>query len=102
MNDRRALNEERFTQLCKLEPRLASLREQAKAVDGSGEHFCANMVWYRKLKPQLLELVGWEAEGKAKTPELGSNDAYDAAYDLIYDELPDCKDCSCVRMGDFA
>ena len=42
-----------------IEPRLASLLESAQQTDGSGEHFCANRVWYRELKPILCELVGW-------------------------------------------
>lgn len=31
---------------------------------------------------------------------LRSSDAYDIAYDHLYDLLPGCRDCGCARMGD--
>jgi len=42
------------------------------------------VVWYGNFKPSLEELVGFEA----RKPLLRSRDAYDLAYDVLYDLLP--------------
>jgi hypothetical protein len=90
----------RFEVLCEKEPYLATLLAQARAVhdDTSKPSFCANHVWVDVLKPQLLELVGWEA----RNPELRTSEAYDLAYDVIYEALPACRNCGCYGMGRIA
>lgn len=84
-----------WKQLVAAEPRLALLLEEAKAVDGSGKHFCANRVWHERdgLKWRMSDLVGWDRKGD---PLLGTSEAYDVAYRKIYDALPDCRDCWCL------
>jgi hypothetical protein len=81
-----------FQQLVRIEPRLKELAARAAAIDGSDPDFCANRVWYGTFKPALLKLVGWEATH----PLLKSEAAYDAAYDYLYQRLPDCKHESSV------
>ena len=61
-----------------------------KAVkDTGGPSFCANDVWYRpgSFKSRLVRLAGWWAE----KPELRTSEAYDVAYDELYQQLPDCR-----------
>ncbi len=47
-----------FARLCRLEPRLRVLQARVRAVKG-GPNFCANAVWYRDFKPEVVRLVGW-------------------------------------------
>lgn len=84
-----------WRELVRREPRLAELLREAKAVDDSDPHFCANLVWYGRggLKERLCRLVGWEAE--KDDPVLRTPEAYDLAYEKIYNALPDCRDCDC-------
>lgn len=87
------LKEKRWEALVEIEPLLEGLRDQAKAVtDDGGKSFCANLEWYSELKPQLVELVGFEASKK----QLRSMNAYDLAYDVVYNELPNCRNCICM------
>lgn len=83
-----------WNELAKLEPKLQKLFDEAKAIDpGDNEHFCANHIWYNEFKPRVSSLVGWE---RATPPvELQTEDAYDIAYQTIYDQLPGCRDCGC-------
>jgi hypothetical protein len=85
----------RFEELCQAEPRLRALREKSATVkdDPTKESFCANWHWYRRggLKSELLTLVGWETERS----ELRSSDDYDVAYHEIYNQLPNCRNCTC-------
>ena len=88
-----------WAQLARLEPGLARLRREARAVDGRDPHFCANRVWYQDFKPRLLPLVGWcRDDGPAV---LRTQAAYALAYDTIYQELPGCRGCWCIRPEDF-
>jgi len=77
-----------------MEPRLAELFDEARLTDGSGEHFCANRVWYGAFKPRLEQLVGWDR--KSGPYDLTTSGAYSAAYDAIYAQLPGCRDCWCL------
>jgi hypothetical protein len=81
--------------LCRLEPRLLALYEEAAAVrdDPVKPDFCANAVWYDDLKPKLSSLVGWE---RAEHPILGNETAYDVAYEHVYEALPSCRNCFCA------
>lgn len=79
------------------EPRLQSLYNEAHEITGNCYNdgkawFCANEIWYTRFKPRLLQLVGWEA----KDPRLKTQEAYDTAYEKIYNRLPDCSGCSCI------
>ncbi len=82
------------------EPRLAALRQAVERESAHGRlHYCANAAWYGYgghlgLKPRLLRLVGWGAQ--SHDPVLRSSDAYDVAYQTLYDLLPDCRGCGCV------
>jgi hypothetical protein len=80
-----------FAELASIEPQLATLLKEARRVEPS-DTFCANAVWYRQFKPRLLSLAGWEAEN----PILRSSEAYDVAYETIYEALPDCRHESSV------
>lgn len=85
-----------FEQLAALEPRLAELRARARRVrdPGGRRGFCANEVWFRELKPELLHLVGWQRREEPWI--LCTSQAYEAAYKVIYDELPNCRRCGCL------
>jgi hypothetical protein len=76
-----------FAELASLEPQLGALLREASRIDVDSDTFCANAVWYRRFKPRLLLLVGWEAE----SPRLRSSEAYDIAYETLYEALPDCR-----------
>ena len=85
---------EAFDRLVELEPRLKSLLQEAeRVVDDGVKSFCANRIYYSRFKPRIEQLVGWQlTEG----PEsLRSGNAYDAAVQVIYHKLPDCRNCSC-------
>lgn len=83
--------------LIKLEPRLLSLFQLAKAAydDRSTDSYCANMIWYRSFKPIVCALVGWSADNPPH-PSLITSAAYDIAYETIYDALPGCRNCGCL------
>jgi len=58
------------------------------------EFFCANGAWYASAMPdapnfkrRLCELVGWSASNLF----LNSCEAYDCAYEYLYELLPDCR-----------
>ena len=84
---------ETWPEMVATEPALQTLFDQAAAIrdDKRNPAFCANWHWYRKLKPQMRRLVGWEASN----PRLRSPKAYAVAYRLIYAELPACRNCAC-------
>ena len=83
-----------WEQLVKIEPRLKAILGEAQAVSSDDDpHFCANAVWYAGgLKERLCKLVGWD---RKPHPVLGTEEAYDVAYDTCYNALPDCRDCLC-------
>ncbi len=85
------------------EPRLVALRADVERVRvGIDETFCANAAWYGYggrlgLKPRLVRLVGWGAQ--SRDPVLRSCEAYDVAYETLYELLPDCRNCGCVNWS---
>lgn len=102
MNEtRNTANGPTWAQLVELEPQLQALLDEATTTDGSGEHFCANRVWYGSarnrngLKERLCRLVGWDIRRRGGPVLLSSEAAYDVAYETIYDALPDCRECGC-------
>ena len=98
--------------LTELEPRLVALMERAKAVMADGPHFCANNAWYGYKNPRdlnvsikraFMDVIGWDRihnSGNKETERiLRGQRAYDIGYKAIYEKLPDCRDCGCMRMG---
>jgi hypothetical protein len=84
-----------FEELAALEPRLNHLLAEARSYhEKKYRRFCANAVWYGYpghepgLKQGLSELVGWESGQKGL---LGSREAYDVAYQTLYQALPNCR-----------
>jgi len=78
----------RFKEICEIEPLICAMYLEAKAYQKTAEeNFCANNIWYGKMKMRFVELVGWSARRK----ELRNCIDYDVAYDTIYEALPDCK-----------
>jgi hypothetical protein len=84
-----------WTDLVAEEPRLAALLEEARGYRKTAKPtFCANAVWYgygsrgEPLKDSVSRLVGWE---RKEHPLLGTEGAYDVAYETIYEALPNCR-----------
>ncbi len=71
--------------LITLEPRLLELHDRANALRRRKRRFNALDVWYGRgrygMKDELTALVGYR---RKDIPELGTNAAYDLAYDKIY------------------
>ena len=97
-----------WAMLVAAEPRLADVLRDCRAMrkDTKGDpRFCANRAWYGYDEPEpsddggyglrgrIARLVGWDREGH---PLLGTEAAYDVAYDKCYDALPECRDCCCL------
>ncbi len=82
------------------EPRLTQLRQAVEQVSARGNpRFCANATWYGSaggpnFRGQVMRLVGWHAENP--DPVLHTMAAYDLVYQVLYDLLPDCRDCACA------
>jgi hypothetical protein len=89
-----------FDQLARLEPRLRDLEARAKSYHrDKNPNFCGNAVWYGYsgfrpgLKEVLCGLVGYEAD---RPGVLETEEAYDVAYDHLFELLPDCRGrCAC-------
>ena len=82
-----------WQRLAAAEPRLAALENGVRAaalVDRGRRRFCANSVFYRRVKPRLSLLVGWGR--REQGPDvLFAYEAYDLAYKHLFDLLPDCR-----------
>lgn len=82
-----------WREIVEKEPRMDSLLSKAKAVrDEGGNSFCANTVWYRDFKPMLVKLIGFDS----KQESLRTMHHYDIGYEIIYDALPNCRNCNCI------
>ena len=97
------MTEEKITWslLCDLEPRLIHLLAKVREIedDKRKPSFCANSIWYGEygqegIKPRLVQLVGWQAMGS--DPRLKTTQAYDLAYEKLYNLLPPCRNCNCL------
>lgn len=86
-----------WKQISELEPALLSMYNEAASIkdDRKSKRFCANSVWSHDFKPRLVKLVGWDSNVEL----LQSTTAYDVAYRMIYDVLPDCRNCFCVGVA---
>jgi hypothetical protein len=79
--------------LTALEPRLELLERDIRyhASQARSVGYCASRHWHGYAGPgfkdRLSVLVGWEVDG----PMLGSSEAYDVAYDHLYELLPNCR-----------
>jgi hypothetical protein len=85
--------------MAKTEPRLQKLYADIRMVkdDKTRATFCANSVWYgyaghTSFKERMSCLVGFQAAN----PALRTMDVYDAAYQKLYDTLPNCRNCGCL------
>jgi hypothetical protein len=56
------------------EPRLTNIFYEAEKAEGT--YWERNKYWYKKLKPKMLELVGFYAENQ----ELRASEIYDKVY----------------------
>ncbi len=85
-----------WEELVRREPGLLTLLREAQSVrdDKRQPSFCANQVWFRRFKPRLMELVGWYA--RVQDGVVNTSRAYDIAYRVIYNALPDCRNCWCL------
>lgn len=122
-----------FFKLCELEPKLKILASDIFKVidDKTTTCFCANTIWYRRFKPRLVKLVGFDAgiieeKEMPKTPhgfyhiseimdfvkknppirikidpKLTTIEAYDIAYRFLYEILPPCRNCGEPSMRTF-
>jgi hypothetical protein len=92
-----------FRRLAALEPGLDRLLAEARSHnENRSPIFCANAVFYGYpghrpgIKQRLSALVGW---GRKGDPVLGTCEAYDVAYETIYEALPNCRGrCRCSVM----
>ncbi len=74
-----------FNQICRVEPKLWDLFNLAVEIRcNRGKRFYPDTIWYDRLKPKLVDLVGFMAEGEGL---IKSCEAYEVAYDTIYGAL---------------
>jgi hypothetical protein len=74
-----------YSDMVKLEPRLATLKEKCWVI-WQAMHFSRTELqrnWYRSIKPQMCKLVGFGAT----VPELRSCEAYDYCYQYLFNIL---------------
>jgi len=80
--DNLTVNTMTFVNMIEYEPRMATLREQAREI--WHEHYDSRKelerFWYRIVKQQMLHLVGFGAA----VPELRNAASYDYAYQFLY------------------
>lgn len=63
------------------EPELARLRGEIERVEAVDSTFCANRIWYERLKPRM-KFVGDMAS--SNDPVITSSEAYHLAYQTLY------------------
>lgn len=74
---------EHFKRLGMLEPKLFDLEDEITILRESRKQIDILKYWYREIKPQMLQLVGYSAQKK----QLQSETAYDIAYEYLYFNL---------------
>jgi len=95
--EREAALKGEWDSLVLLEPQLEALAKEVQAIKvDPAKAFCANRAW-RPFRAEVIRLVGWSARtpNAAANPTLKTSDAYDVAYQTLYNLLPDCRDCAC-------
>jgi hypothetical protein len=88
-----------FEELRRLEPRLAELEAEARAVRDTGERefFCSNFVWlpmYTRLR-DVLGAYRQPVSGEEHADVLTDGWAFETAYLHLSRLLPPCRDCGC-------
>lgn len=73
--------------------RLLGTVAQADAAGGASRSFCGVDFWYSEVKPQLVQLVGYDLPGGHGI--LGTAIAYDVALGHLWKALPPCRNCTC-------
>jgi hypothetical protein len=87
-----------FMRLTEQEPALLELVKRVRAFKRAARdrtEVCGNRIWYDHIKPPLERLVGWSAGNRA----LRTSVAYGTACLYLYELLPNCRNCCCVKMG---
>lgn len=86
-----------FGKLCRLEPRLAALYHEARAVelDPDVPAFCATMVFYDRFKPRIDAVLNALYQSRDAANVLPVPDAPQVAYRRIHRALPRCRKCQC-------
>jgi hypothetical protein len=74
-----------FEEMCKIEPELSYLREQALA-KMSNYHDPNFWNYYEDIKRKLKQIVGW-FDGKEYPDFFRTSDAYDVCHKAIYEGL---------------
>ena len=72
-----------LTKILNLEPKLIDLIKEGSTILKEKDWYKRNEFWYKKLKPEMLKLVGF----MARNPKLNSTDAYDIIYRFFIDFL---------------
>jgi hypothetical protein len=94
----------RWKRLVKIEPLLVELLKEVEAIrdDRTKPSFCANRLWYGRgpngeesIRTRMEELVGWDCP----TPELQNHIDHAVAYGVLYNLLPDCRNCGEPSFG---
>ena len=86
-----------FLKLMEQEPALLELMKRVRALRRAARgrtDVCANRLWYEHIKPPLTRLVGWSAVNES----LRTHGAYDTAYQYLYELMPECRNCGCMRL----
>ena len=84
-----------WTELVRREPKLQKLLAEIRRIRPKpGRPFCANRHWFELYDWRLDKLVGWHTNHP--DPEMRTSRAYDTAFEVLYEALPDCRDCGCA------
>ena len=100
---RRARRDTAWPELVAHEPRLGDLLAAIRAQPTADPHFCGVRAWFGGrdsnggYKARMVALVGHQAE--RDDPALRSQEAYRAAYRVLYDALPPCRGCPCGAVA---
>lgn len=92
-----------FAHWVALEPRLAELEREVKAVrdDGTRAWFCSNFLWL-PVNTRLRLLIGvgrLPLPGTEDPEELYDSRAYEQAFEHLSRQLPPCRACGCRRFA---
>ena len=99
---RRARRDTAWPELVAHEPRLGDLLAAIRAQPTADPHFCGVRAWFGArgdggYKARMVALVGHQAE--RDDPALRSQEAYRAAYRVLYDALPPCRGGLCGAVA---
>jgi hypothetical protein len=86
-------------QLAAREPEPGQLREEIEQVEAINSTFCANRIWYERLRSRMMKLVGDMAQ--SENPVIISSEAYDLSYQTLYHLLPPCRSRGRMLLGTY-